>query len=380
VRFFDAHCDAIGKIWEGGADFGAEVRHETEAGEFDGRGLPGGDTLHVTLAGMRAAGIRAQVFAGWVWAGKYRGREFEVGMGKVEAVRQLCDRYPDDLFLALKGTEMAAACEAPEWSRPAEGTAPDARRARIAVIAGLEGADPLLGQVDNLRLFYDAGVRLLTPAWADNAFVGSAYGSGTGLTAKGFDLVEACDEWGILVDVSHASDKAFTDICKVAARPFVASHSNCRALSPCPRNLTDDMIRTMGERGGVVGISVVPGFLSGDFYALERPVGEAFDQALAAGESVDEAGRALSAAVSRLPRPPLDLIVDHVRHAIKVGGEDVVGLGGDLDGVDVLPAGFDGVADYPKIAELLLEAGLSETRVEKVCFRNMVRVFREVLG
>jgi membrane dipeptidase len=160
----------------------------------------------------------------------------------------------------------------------------------------------------------------------------------------------------------------------------VASHSNCRALSPSPRNLTDEMIRTLGERGGVIGISVVPGFLSGDFYELQRPISEAFDRAIAAGASVDEAGRMYAAAIWQVPRPPLDLIVDHVRHAMNVGGEDAVGLGGDLDGVDTLPAGFDGIDDYPRIAELLTEAKLTPAQVEKVCYGNFARVFKEVLG
>jgi microsomal dipeptidase-like Zn-dependent dipeptidase len=364
MKFFDAHCDTIGKIWEGVADFAVH------------------DTLHVTLPGLQAAGVRAQVMASWAWTEKYKGREFETGMGKVKAVRRLCDQYPDDLFLALKGAEIVAACETPEPSRspaPEIRGAPEARSTRTAIIASLEGADPLLGDVDNLALFYNAGVRLITLAWGDNAFLGSGYGSGSGLTAEGADLVAACEDQGVIVDVSHASDQAFSDICKVVTKPFVASHSNCRTLAPCSRNLTDEMIRVLGDRGGVLGISVVPGFLSREFHALERPLSEAFDQAIAAGESVDEAGRRLSAAMSQLPRPPLDLIVDHVRHAIDVGGEDAVGLGADLDGVDVLPAGFEGVADYPRIAELLESAGLTPTQVEKVCYRNLARVFRETL-
>lgn len=373
MRFFDAHCDTIGKIWETGADFATEGPGDpVDDGGPDGiESLgyhPGGSTLHVTLPGMRAAGMRAQVMAAWVWSQRYRGREPEVGMAKVEAVRQLCDRYPDDLFLALTGEDIANACEAPEPS------------ARIALLAGLEGADSLQGDVENLQLFYDAGVRLITLAWADNAFVGSGYGSDSGLTSKGIDLVAACEELGVVVDVSHASDQAFADICRVATKPFVASHSNCRTLSPCSRNLTDEMIKTLAERGGVIGMSVVPGFLSPDFHELERPLSEEFDRAVAAGESIDDAGHRLSDALSSLPRPPLDLIVDHVRHAINVGGENVVGLGGDLDGVDVLPLGFEGVLDYPRIAGLLENAGLRPQQVEKVCWGNLARVFTEVLG
>jgi membrane dipeptidase len=356
MRFFDAHCDTIGKIWEGGADFAADP--------------PVGD-LHVTLPGLRTAGVCAQVFASWVWSEKYKGRELEVGLAKVEAVRRLCDEYAADLFLAETGAQVYEACMDAE---------PGEQGARTAIIASLEGADPLLGDVDNLTVFYRAGVRMLTLAWGDNDFCGAVHGDGRGLTKRGVDLVAACEEQGVLVDVSHASDRAFADICRVATRPFVASHGNCRSLCPSPRNLTDDMIRALAERGGVVGMSVVPDFLSADFYQQTRSAGEEFWSSVAAGTAtVEEAGRKCSAAEALVPRPPLELVVDHVRWAINVGGEDAVGLGGDLDGVDVLPLGLDGVAGYPRIAELLGDAGLTAAQVEKICRGNFARILRETL-
>ena len=185
----------------------------------------------------------------------------------------------------------------------------------------------------------------------------------------------------MLVDVSHASDQAFADICRVATRPFVASHSNCRSLCPNPRNLTDEMIRAIADRGGVVGISLAPGFLSAKFFRHEKAISEEFFRSVTAKDvSVEEAGRKSSTALARIPRPPLEAIADHVSWAINVGGEDAVGLGGDLDGIDALPLGLEGVADYPGIAGLLNDAGLSPTQVEKICYGNFVRVFREILG
>jgi membrane dipeptidase len=184
----------------------------------------------------------------------------------------------------------------------------------------------------------------------------------------------------VLVDVSHVSDRAFADICQMATRPFVASHSNCRSLCPNPRNLTDEMIREVALRGGVVGISVAPGFLSADFFREQRGISEEFFRSVATGEaSVEEAGGRSSAAVARIPRPPLESLADHVTWAINVGGEDAVGLGGDLDGIDALPLGLEGVADYPRIAGLLSAAGLSTAQAEKVCYGNFARVFRETL-
>ena len=373
MRFFDAHCDTIGAICEG-ADFISGKRERDEAGGGAASADHPSAALHVTLPGLKAAGFGAQVFASWVWSQRHKGRELEVGLAKVEAVRRLCDEYSDDLFLTLSGAQVAEAF-VPPGAGPAGG-AP----AKIAVIASLEAADPLQGDVDNLDLFFAAGIRLLTLAWGDNAFLGSTYGPGSGLTRLGADLVEACEDKRILVDVSHASDQAFLDICQTATRPFVASHSNCRSLCPSPRNLTDEMIRVIGERGGVMGIALAPGFLSRDYYEAERPLSQAFFAEVLGGTgSFEDAGRKISAATALLPPPPLDVIVDHVLHAIDVGGEDAVGLGGDLDGIDVLPEGFEGAGDYPRIAELLRKAGLKDTQLEKICYGNFARVFKEGL-
>ncbi len=187
--------------------------------------------------------MQAQVFASWVWSTEVYGPGDGGGSWQGGRRRRLCAEYPEDLFLALTGAEIADACAAPRarsrdrcpkpsCGAPSAGAA--SGRPRTAVIASLEGADPLLGDVDNLELFYRAGVRLITLAWGDNAFCGSAFGQGGGLTAKGADLVAACEDKHVLVDVSHASDQAFADICGVASRPFVASHSNCRSLCPSP--------------------------------------------------------------------------------------------------------------------------------------------------
>lgn len=347
MRFFDAHCDTIGKIVEKKADFTND------------------ESLHVTLPGMRAAGMGAQVFAVWAWHGHYRGEESEAALRMVRAVRDLCAEHSDDLLFATTGAQIADACA---------GSGP------TVLIAGLEGSDPLGGEVDALRLFCDEGVRLLTLAWADTGFCGSVFGSRTGLTPGGRGLIESCEDLGVVVDVSHASDAAFADVCALAARPFIASHSNCRSLCPNPRNLTDQQIRILGERGGVMGINLGSGFLSREFHERTLGVRAEFFRSVEAGEKTfDEAGALASAAVAGVPRPPLSLVVEHVRWAVNVGGEDCVGLGGDLDGVDSTPLGLDGVGDYPRIAELLANGGLSSSQVDKVCRGNFVRVFEELL-
>ena len=178
-----------------------------------------------------------------------------------------------------------------------------------------------------------------------------------------------------MIDVSHLSDRAFDDVCKVASRPFVASHSDCRALCPSLRNLTDPMIRALADRGGVMGINLAPGFLDPEVHRRQAPL---FEKSQRPGVSEEERSQLREKAMS-IRRPSLDWVARHVRHAIDVGGEDCIGLGGDLDGIGQTPEGIESVADYRSFAPLLREAGLSESQIEKVCYRNFARVFDEVL-
>jgi membrane dipeptidase len=342
MRFFDAHCDTILKVVEEGRDFQT------------------GPGLHITLPDLRAAGVCAQVFACFVLEARDPGRAREHAFELIDGVRGLCAAHPSELRLARAPEDVAGCC---------------AGREPTAVVLSLEGADPLEGDVHALRDFHSRGVRLLTLAWDDNVFCGAAFGSDTGLSRQGEDLVALCEELGVMIDVSHASDTAFWDVCRVATRPFVASHSDCRALCDVRRNLSDDMIRALAERGGVAGINLAAGFLSQEFADAEKEAEEAFLAAMHSGEkSFDEAHEAETRAAQRLPRPPLDAIAAHVKHFVRVGGEDCVGLGGDLDGIGSMPAGIEGIADYPKIAELLLRSDLTEAQVEKVCYRNFARV------
>ena len=288
------------------------------------------------------------------------GRAYERAVELIDAVRGLCAAHPTELRLAGSVEDIAVACAA---------------GGPTAVIISLEGADPLQGDVEALRDFHRRGVRLLTLAWDDNVFCGASFGSGAGLSAEGEELVGLCEELGVMIDVSHASDTAFWDICKVATKPFVASHSDCRALCDAGRNLTDEMIRALAERGGVMGINLASSFLSQEFADAERESREAFWTGVRSGErSFDEAHEEAARASLGLPRPPLEAIAAHVRHAGDVGGEDCGGRGGDLDGIDSMPAGIEGIAGYPQIADLLRRGGLTEARVEKVCYRNFARV------
>lgn len=345
--FFDAHCDTFLKVVENGADF------ERSA------------DLHLTLPGLIQAGVRVQVFAAWTLAERLQGREDEVALQVVKAVKAMCAAHAERFVLVCSAVALAD-------------VAADATK--MGALCSLESGDPLKGDPRALDRFFDAGVRLVTLVWGDNAFCGATFGKGGGLTGKGRELVARCEELGVMVDVSHASDEGFWDVCQAATRPFVASHSNCRALCDNPRNLSDEMIRALAERGGVAGINLATGFLSGELsvkYAEHRA--KVMSEPGADQLTVDEIGARMTEFNRSLARPPLSLVADHVKHFIEVGGEDCVGFGGDLDGVDALPAGLEGVADYPRLVDLLREAGLSGAQIDKVCHGNLLRVFGEVL-
>jgi len=342
VRFFDAHCDTVTKVMDGAFEFRSGL----------GKG-------HVSFPGLIEAGSCGQVFACFVLSERHPGTERERAEEVIAAIQGMIADTHGEMALALTASELRAGLSG----------------GPLPALVALEGADPLEGDPEAFAHFHRLGVRNLILAWKDNPFSGSAFGTDTPLTPAGERLIGLAEELGTMVDVSHLSDRAFADVCRRATRPFIASHSNCRALCPSPRNLTDAMIRALADRGGVVGVSLVPSFLDPVFHAeAERHRREVF-----VGGATPAASEEFDRRLAALSRPSLDWVGRHVLHAIDVGGEDAVGLGGDLDGTNTLPCGIEGVADYPRIAELLLELGLSPTQVEKVAWRNFLRVFSEVL-
>ncbi len=341
MKFFDAHCDTALKVLDGKADF-----------------LRGGG--HVSLPAMLQAGVRGQVFAVFVLSRDHPGRESQRAEDMIRTVYRMTEESQG----AMRVTTTAAGL--------AESFSEDGP---IAALIGLEGGDPLEGKAENLRHFFELGVRDLIPAWMDNPFSGTAFGTDTPLTEEGVKLVQLAEELGVMVDVSHLSDSAFWHTLKVTRKPLIASHSNCRAVCPSPRNLTDEMIQALADRGGVMGLNLLPAFLSPDYYRESRPLVER----LRAPDTPEEEKKDLRRRLASLELPGLEWATAHIKHAIKVGGEDVIGLGGDLDGTTYLPRGFSGVADYARFPELLDAAGLSTRQIEKVCYGNFLRVFGEVL-
>lgn len=250
---------------------------------------------------------------------------------------------------------------------------------KTAVIIAIEGATPLMGKVEELGHFYKRGVRLLTIAWDDNEFCGTVFGNNSGLTKLGEHLIRYCNELGVIVDVSHASDKAFYDIAAITKIPFLASHSNARKLCPNNRNLKDDMIRTIARRGGVIGFVFGSGFISPEYYQHEKANRDRIikglrDKTMTFREAEEISRKTLSG----LANAPLSLLVGHAKHILNVGGEDCLGLGSDFDGVDSLPRGMTGVQSLPLLVMEMEKQGIAARIIDKICYQNSYQFFNDL--
>ncbi|PYQ17837.1 MAG: hypothetical protein DMF79_16500 [Acidobacteria bacterium] len=198
-------------------------------------------------------------------------------------------------------------------------------------------------------------------------------------------MVREMNRLGMIVDISHVSDKAFYDTLETTTKPVIASHSSCRALSDVPRNMSDEMIRALARNGGVISINFGAGFLNPeDAEGLRRRIGEAVaTEPALTGRALDEFAAAEYAREYGQMKPAaatLEDAVAHIDHAVKVGGIDHVGIGSDWDGINSVPAGLEDVSKMPALTGALLRRGYSEGDVRKILGGNLLRVLRDVTG
>ena len=326
------------------------------------------------LPRLRAGGVDAVVFAAWVHpAYVARGTAFARAAGLVRSVRALAAR-PDGFVLATRPEDVARAA--------AEG--------RVAACIGVEGGHAIENSLERLRELYALGVRLLTLTWTNTNDWADAEGDARrhgGLAPFGRDVVRTMNRLGMMVDVSHVSDEAFYDVLDANEAPVVASHSGVRSHTAHPRNLSDAMLRALAAQGGVVGIPaygrfVDPGF-DAAFARWEAALGERLARARASHP--DDPGRAELAAervrraeAHRLPRVPLDRVVEQIERAVDVAGIDHVAMGTDFDGIPHTPAGLEDASRWSNLARALAARGYDADAVAKVLGANALRVWRAV--
>ena len=364
----DTHCDTPMRMLSGNWNIGE--RHEP------GKRASG----KVDLPRMAEGGLDAEFFAVFVAQGERTEpgytRAKERALATLGAIHRMVEQHPGLVGLAL----------APDDAYQLK------REGKRAAFIGMENGYPVGKNLANLEEYYRLGIRYLTLCHgSDNDICDSSTDRenpvDNGLSDFGKEVVAGCNRLGIMVDVSHASDKSFFDVLAVSRAPVIASHSSCRALCDSPRNLTDEMIQALARKGGVVQVSLVSSFLRKPEPNPER------DEALrelrakygALREVRDEAEREkiwqeYEAIEAKYPeaRATVRDVADHIDHVVKIAGIDYVGIGTDFDGGGGVE-GCDDVSEMFRLTAELLRRGYTEEELEKIWGGNVMRVFRRVI-
>ncbi len=354
----DTHDDTTQRFLDGKFDFGAR-----------------NSTGSIDIPRMREGGWGAIFFSIWI-PSKITGTEaVHRALTQIEAVREQVRTHPKDLALATTAAEVREAH----------------KQGKIAALLGVEGGHMINSDLDVLRKFASLGVRYMTLThsgnheWADSSTDKPAH---NGLTDFGKDVVREMNRLGVIVDISHVSDKTFYDALEISKAPLIASHSSCRAICNAPRNMTDQMMKDLAAKGGVIQINYHVGFLSQEFRDAEKAhpeinkaIGEEVQKLCGDNEGwqLIEGDRLTREYVEqgKLPRVDWTKIIEHIDHAVKVAGVDHVGLGSDFDGAN-MPYGMEDAAKLPKITWALLKKGYSQRDVRKILGENTLRVMTEV--
>jgi membrane dipeptidase len=339
------------------------------------------DTGHISLDKARAGNLGAEFFSIWVDPDTNQGHFTHHALDLIDSVYEQAARHPDRMMMAFSVADIERAH----------------REHKLAALMGVEGGHAIEDDIRVLRDFYRLGVRYMTLSWSNtNEFADSSGDINdpkvqhhNGLTDFGKQVVLEMNRLGMMVDISHVSDKTFWDTIATTKAPIIASHSSARAISNHPRNMTDDMLRAMAKNGGVVGVNFYSAFDDDNYrkaMEAQQPQEDAVVAAFVAKQKAE--GKAVNYVevdsierewTAKLPRPPFSALIDNIDHIAKVAGVDHVGLGSDFDGVSgATPAGMDSAADLPKITQALLDRGYSPQDIRKILGGNLLRVFGEV--
>ena len=336
---------------------------------------------HLNFEAARQGNLGAEFFSIWVEPKLHQGRYVQRTLDLIDAVYQQAARHPDRMRMAYSAADIVSAH----------------REHKFAALMGIEGGHSIDNNLRILRDYYRLGVRYMTLTWSNSNGWADSSGdatdtsiphTGNGLSEFGKDVVYEMNRLGMMVDISHVSDKTFYRTLIITRAPVIASHSSSRALCDTPRNMTDDMLRAMNVNGGVVMVNFYAGFLSNDWrkaWADQKPDRDKATQAVI--EKAKSQGRAATFAetdaidkefAAKIPRPPFSVLIDHIDHVAKIAGIDHVGLGSDFDGIPATPEGIDSAADLPKITAALMQRGYSAADCDKILGGNFLRVFHEV--
>jgi membrane dipeptidase len=351
-----------------------------EQWEFTADLKSGAGSGHLNLATARAGNLAAEFLVAWVDPGAYSPDQYVPRtLQLIDAVCEQVRLHPSELSL----------CTTPDEILTAHASG------RFAAVLAVEGGHSIANSLALLRTYYQLGVRYMTLTWATSTDWAESSGDlrtldstiPAGLTSFGREVITEMNRLGMMIDVSHSSDRTLMDVLDTTRAPILASHSSARALCNAPRNLTDEQLRAIAQNGGAVMVN---------FYAAF--VDDSYRQALNQSKPErDEAHRRLADRyppgtpvpfhlsnridrefATRIPRASFESLMAHFDHIIRVAGIDHVGIGTDFDGISALPEGIDSAADLPKITAWLVARGYSADHIHKVLGGNLLRVFRAV--
>jgi membrane dipeptidase len=328
----------------------------------------------VDIPRMREGGMNGIFFSIWIDGRTMGPPAIQKSLDQIDAVRENVRKYPSDIVLARTAEEVRRAHS----------------QGKIAALMGVEGGHMIGNDIRMVRIFSDLGVRYMTLShfyndeWADSSTDKPAH---NGLTDYGKEIVREMNRQGMLVDISHVSDKTFYDALEISKAPLIASHSSCRALCDHVRDMSDDMIKALAAKGGVIQINYEKSFIDQgykDAYAKATGgVVELFAQIKkTCGDDESCFGREQAKIEQKLmdegkiPHVSWERIVDHIDHAVKLVGAEHVGLGSDFDGAN-MPEGLEDASKLPKITEALLRKGYSETDIRKILGENTLRILEQ---
>src|SRR6201988_4312879 len=341
--------------------------------DFDLSGTPP-TPYRTNIERMKKGGLTAEFFSLYVkpWYVEHGGSARRT-LDMIDSVYRAVERHPRDLIIATTAADIRRA----------------KRQGKIAALMGIEGGHAIEDSLATLREFYRLGVRYMTLTWNNTnnwADAGRGEKKHNGLSDFGKEVVREMNRLGMMVDVSHVSDKTMSDALDVSKAPIIASHSSARALSNVPRNIPDDLLRRIAKNGGVVQVNFYSVFVDAktvtpqdaERSARLKPLQDAINEQY----KNDPERRAEESdkleADNPLPPLPISKLIDHIDHIVKVAGIDHVGLGADFDGANDMPEGAQDVSMLPNITYELLKRGYSEQDIRKVLGENLLRAFGEV--
>lgn len=316
MNLIDMHCDTLMVLLD------AEEKRDLSS-----------EQCHINISGMRKAGTLVQFFACFTWLNKNAEQEgyeqcWKRANRMIDCMEEQVQKFPNDLAQVYSYQDIMK----------------NSMSGKISALLTVEEGGIINGKMERLEYLYDRGIRLVTPTWNFENCLGYPNSKDPsvmekGLKPFGIDVIKRMGELGMIADVSHLSDGGFWDVLQYATGPVVASHSNCRTLCNHTRNLTDEMIRALSNKGGVAGINVYGGFLNG---TNDSKISD---------------------------------MTEHISHMINVGGSEFPAIGTDFDGIpptDVLEV--NGVAEMEKLWDALKKKGISEAQLDKIWCGNVLRI------